>query len=92
MRGIITFFFLASSIFQLFACIAGVNYAFDMGGFVSFILAIIFNWIPFVGALFGISGAHNVWHWGLLTSILLFIWPTLLTFAIAFSSKRNRGY
>lgn len=87
MRVIINILFLASSIFQFFACIAGVDYTLNMGDFVSFILAIVLTWIPVVGAVFGVIGAHNVWHWGLYTSIFLFIWPMIFTFVLILLGK-----
>ncbi len=91
MRGVFTFIFIASSLFQFFACMNGIGYSFHTGGVMSFILAVVFNWLPFVGSLFGIVGAYNVWHWGLFVSILLFIWPTVLTILLAFL-YRNRVY
>lgn len=78
--------YFASSIMQFFATYAYFAHAHDMNGILSFFLAIISCWIPILGTVLGVLGAHDGWGWSWTGSILLFIWPYI--FYMLFGIKR----
>ena len=57
------------------------------GGFFGFIGALFVTYIPFVGSVLGVLGAHDVWHWSWLSSLLLFFWYIPLALVAALFSK-----
>lgn len=67
---------------QLFAIADGAQYALGVGSFFSFIIAVALTYIPIVGSVLGVYGAHNVWDWELWQAIALFFWyiPVALIF------------
>ena len=67
---------------QLFAIMDGVEYALDVGSFISVIIAMFTTYIPLLGSILGVYGAYIVWDWSLLASIALFFWyvPVFLFF------------
>lgn len=69
---------------QLFAIVDGIDYAWGVGGFLGFIIAVFVTYVPFVGAGFGVYGAVNAWGWELLQALVLFFWfvPVLILIAI----------
>ena len=44
------------------------------GGFFSMMLAFLLTYIPLVGSVFGVLGAHQEWGWELWQALLLFFW------------------
>jgi hypothetical protein len=47
---------------------------FGWGGLFGFLGAAFLAYIPIVGSVIGVLGAHEVWHWSWLASLLLFFW------------------
>ena len=72
---------------QLFAIMDGLLYAFGIGGFLSFLIAIFTTYIPLVGAALGVYGAINMWDWTLLQAGLLFFWYIPFYFLVAFFDR-----
>jgi hypothetical protein len=70
-------------LFQFFAVWDGTKLAFSVSNFVGFIISCFLTYIPLVGSAFGVYGAHNVWEWGLVPSILLFFWYVPVYLAIS---------
>lgn len=44
------------------------------GGFFSMVWALFLTYIPLVGSVFGVLGAHQEWGWELWQALLLFFW------------------
>ena len=60
------------------------------GGFLSFLGAMFLAGIPIVGSAMGVLGAHNVWGWSLMASILLmFGWLIVFGFFALISVMTN---
>lgn len=70
--------YVITSILQFFAIYAYFSLAHDMNGILSLILAVITCWIPILGTVLGVLGAHNGWGWSWFAVILLFFWPYIL--------------
>lgn len=77
---------------QLFAIVDGIDYAWGVGGFLSFIIAMFVTYIPFVGAGFGVYGAVNAWDWELLQAVVLFFWfvPVFILIFVFEALSKNR--
>ena len=54
------------------------GYAYKLGNFFGFILALFSGQMPVIGTVMGIIGAHKAWGWSIVKSILLFILPFIL--------------
>ena len=52
------------------------------GGFFSFIGAAFLAYIPLVGGVFGVLGAHDIWGWSWGGAVSLMFGPPILAFAI----------
>ena len=65
-----------------------INYL-DWGSVVSFIAALSMTYIPLLGSILGVIGAHEYWGWSWLAAILLFFWyvPVFFIFALFTKSK-----
>jgi hypothetical protein len=59
---------------QLFAIQDWLKYTFEIGGLLSFIGALFVTYIPLVGSILGVLGAHNYWGWSWFWSSMLFFW------------------
>jgi hypothetical protein len=59
---------------QLFAIIAGIDYALGWGTVVSAIIALFITYIPIIGSVAGMYGAVNVWDWSIWQAGVLFFW------------------
>jgi len=44
------------------------------GGFFSLMWAFFLTYIPLVGSVFGVLGAHQEWGWELWQALMLFFW------------------
>ena len=77
---------------QLFAIQDWLKYTFEIGSFLSFIGALFVTYIPLLGSILGVLGAHNYWDWSWFWSFVLFFWylPFFGLAAVmgAFSSSR----
>jgi uncharacterized membrane protein YhaH (DUF805 family) len=56
-------------------------------GFFGAIAALFVTYIPILGSVLGVLGAHDVWHWSWISSLLLFFWYVPLALVVALSSK-----
>lgn len=72
---------------QLFAIMDWLAFSFDWGGFGSFIGALFVTYIPLLGSILGVLGAHDVWGWSWLASLLLFFWYLPVFFLIGMFSR-----
>ena len=59
---------------QLFAIMDLFKFTFYLGGFISFIAAFFVTYIPLIGSILGVLGAHDFWGWSWFWSIALFFW------------------
>lgn len=59
---------------QLFAVQDWIKYTFEVGGFLSFLGAFFVTYIPLLGSILGVLGAHDYWHWSWLWATMLFFW------------------
>ncbi len=76
---------------QFFAVVAGIQYALNLGRFLSVVLAFFITYIPLVGSALGVYGAVKVWDWSLLQATVLFFWyvPVFIA-ASAFDALSRR--
>lgn len=61
-------------IVQLFAIVDGIGHALNIGGVLSFIIALFVTYIPLLGSVLGVYGAVEVWDWSMLQAVVLFFW------------------
>jgi len=89
--------YLGLGLVQWWATIDGLEYWFDISGFVAFILSGFIAYIPLIGTIAGFKGAMDVWGWGFMEAALLFFGPLGAFIIIAllggildkFSGSRN---
>ena len=62
-------------IIQWWATIDGLEYWFDISGFMAFILSGFIAYIPLIGTIAGFKGAMDVWWWDFMEAALLFFGP-----------------
>ena len=62
-------------IIQWWATIDGLEYWFDISGFMAFILSGFIAYIPLIGTIAGFKGAMDVWGWDFMEAALLFFGP-----------------
>lgn len=83
--------YLLLGIFQLTAIMAGAHVWWDLGTISSGIVGLALAYIPIVGTIAGIAGAHSGFGWSWPLAMLLFLWPyalaALLMGAAALYSK-----
>ena len=74
--------YVAIGLVQLFAIRDGIEKYFEIGTLISFIIAIFLTYIPLVGSALGVYGAHIVWKWDIVYSVILFFWyvPVVIIF------------
>ena len=60
---------------QWWATIDGLEYWFDISGFIAFILSGFIAYIPLIGTIAGFKGAMDVWGWDFIQAALLFFGP-----------------
>jgi hypothetical protein len=77
-RILISIMYAIISVVQFFATFSYFATVHDMNGFLSFILAIITCWIPLLGTILGVLGAHDGWGWSWSASLLLFVGPFIV--------------
>ncbi len=46
----------------------------NFGTFISFIAAMFLTYIPLLGSVLGVIGAHEYWGWSWIAAFLLFFW------------------
>ena len=66
--------YLGVGLVQLAAFYTGLQYWTGWHWIILGFIAFFVGYIPVVGSIAGVIGAHYVWGWGLLPSILLFFW------------------
>ena len=71
-------------IFQFLAIWDGSMLALGVGNMLGFLIAAFITYIPVVGSVMGVYGAHNVWDWELWKAVALFFWyiPIAIVFFI----------
>lgn len=87
-RILLPIVYFITSVMQFFATYSYFSTVHDMNGFISFILAIITCWIPLLGTILGVLGAHDGWGWSWFASIMLFIWPFVFAVLLGFSGRK----
>lgn len=75
--------YLLSGLFLLAAIMSGLVSWWDDPGFLAFIVALFEVYIPILGTVVGVVGAHEAWGWGWPMAIGLFFGPLILIYVIA---------
>ena len=75
--------YFALGIVQWWATIDGLEYWFDISGFLAFLLSGFIAYIPFIGTIAGFKGAMDVWGWSFMEAGLLFFGPFIAIVVIA---------
>lgn len=73
---------------QLFAIQDWFIYSLGWGSFFSFIAALFVTYIPVLGSVLGVIGAHDYWGWSWIASLLLFFWYVPATILITIFTKK----
>jgi hypothetical protein len=73
-------------LFQWFAIGDGFSYFLGVPHFVGYSLAFVLTWVPLLGGIAGIYGAHVVWGWELVPAILFFSWPLVIAIVLTAAS------
>jgi|SRR5882672_640143 len=74
--------FLAMGLVQIFATVDGVQHLTGLGSFLSWVIGLFVGWSPLIGTALGIYGAHSVWGWSWLWSLMLFVGIPLVLFGV----------
>ncbi len=95
MRAIPVLLYLALGLFQWFAVVDGIRHWLDIGAFFAIVIAFFVSWMPLVGTISGVLGAHYAWQWSWFSALALFFGPQvvmlIIVFAIAgFEKMRSR--
>jgi hypothetical protein len=88
MQAIFSIAYLLIGLAQLFAIQDWFVRSMDWGGFFSFIAALFVTYIPLVGSVLGVLGAHDAWGWSWIASLLLFFWYVPLIGLFVLFDKR----
>jgi hypothetical protein len=90
--GLLKLVYFLVGVLQFAAIMSAAHVWWGLGTIWSIVVAAILAYIPFVGTVAGILGAHTGWGWGWPASLLLFLWPYVLVLALALvgSSPRSR--
>ena len=75
--------YFALGIVQWWATIDGLEYWFDISGFMAFLLSGFIAYIPLIGTIAGFKGAMDVWGWSFMEAGLLFFGPFIAIIVIA---------
>ena len=75
--------YFALGIVQWWATIDGLEYWFDISGFMAFLLSGFIAYIPLIGTIAGFKGAMDVWGWSFMEAGLLFFGPFIAIVVIA---------
>lgn len=79
-------------IFQLAAIMEGAQAWWGLGNVSSFLVGALLAYVPVVGTVAGITGAHAGFGWSWPVSLLLFLWPyALLLLAMAWGSLSTKS-
>ncbi len=88
MQALFSIAYFVVGIAQLFAIQDWFIESWYWGSFISFLAALFVTYIPLLGSLLGVLGAHDVWGWSWVASLLLFFWYVPL-FGIAMLLDRR---
>ena len=59
---------------QFLAIWDGAEAVLGLSSFAAIVLSLFLAWIPLVGSVLGVFGAHETWGWSWMASIALFTW------------------
>lgn len=75
--------YMALGLFQLAAVMAGLHEWWGIPKVVAALIGFIVAYLPVIGTITGIVGAHDAWRWSWEMSIALFLGPMIVMFSIA---------
>jgi hypothetical protein len=87
--------YMALGLFQMAAVIGGLEDWLVLHWLIALILAFPISYMPVIGTVLGVFGAHSAWGWSWGLSLALFFAPMLIIFAIGLTAfgigkARNR--
>jgi len=88
--GVFFITYMLVGLVQLAAIMAGLEEWWGVPGILSFIIALFVAYIPFIGQITGMIGAHDAWGWSWIFSIGLFFGPFILIFLISLIGGSGR--
>lgn len=68
-------FFIICGVLQFFALTAGFAKVFPNHNIIFAIVSLALAFLPFVGTILGIWGAHSAWNWSLFEAVIIFSVP-----------------
>lgn len=74
MKALLVVIYVVLGLFQFVAAVDGLKVWLDIGTWLAVLSAIVVAWLPLVGTVAGVVGAHHAWHWSWLGAIALFFW------------------
>jgi hypothetical protein len=78
MQAIAFILYMALGLFQIAATIVGIEHWLGIPWFFAAIIAMLIAWLPVIGTILGMVGAHYAWGWSWLSAFLLFFGPLLV--------------
>jgi hypothetical protein len=72
--------YLIFGLFQIAATASGIEHLTGLWWLLSWLGAILVGWVPVVGTVLGLYGAHAQWEWSWPASVALFIGMPILLF------------
>lgn len=83
MKAIIPIAYFILGLFQLAAFMSGLEVWLDIHWLLAAIIAVPLSYIPILGTVLGVVGAHSGWGWSWLSALALFFGPMAAIFAIS---------
>lgn len=90
MRAILYIGYLGLGLVQLFAIIDGLQ-VWGLNLLLAIIGAVVVTYIPLVGTIAGIAGAHYAWQWSWLGACGLFLLPFAILVTVAIIDSVRDG-
>lgn len=75
--------YLALSLIQWWAVVAGIEHLLGTGWFVSGVISLLATFVPFAGSAAAIYGAVTAWDWSFWLAAAVFIGPFVALFGLA---------
>ena len=87
MNQLLTIGYFIVGFLQLFAIQTYFSNVLDWSGIIAFFAALFVTYIPILGSILGVLGAHDSWGWDWLYAVLLFFWYVPFALIAGFSKN-----
>ena len=83
MKALLVVLYVVLGLFQFVATVDGLKLWLDIGTWLAVLSAIVVAWLPLIGTVAGVVGAHHAWHWSWVGAIALFFGPQIVILVLA---------